>query len=132
MQVEQAPKAAMVVRVLLAEDNDDLRMVMPPLLDDTPDIRCVGSTSALGELPDLIREHQAQVVVLDIELRDGSALKQLPALSREFPSTKFVVHSGHCNPDLIRNATAAGAAAYVRKSGDIDELIASIRQLMAG
>jgi two-component system response regulator DesR len=119
------------VRVLLSEDNDDLRMVMQPLLDDTPDLRCVGSTSNLGELPDLIREHQAQVVVLDIQLRDGSSLKQLPTLSREFPATKFVVHSGHCNPDLIRNATAAGAAAYVRKSGDIEELIASIRRLVA-
>ncbi|MFO1503659.1 MAG: response regulator [Steroidobacteraceae bacterium] len=119
-----------LVRVLLAEDNDDLRIVMPPLLDDTPDLRCVAATSALGELPGLIREHQAQVVVLDIELRDGSALKQLPTLSRDFPATRFVIHSGHCNPDLIRSATAAGAAAYVRKSGDIDELIASIRHLM--
>ena len=118
------------VRVLLVEDNEDLRMVMAPLLDDTPDLRCVGSTSTLGELPDLIRQHQAQVVVLDIELRDGSALKQLPSLSREFPATKFVIHSGHSNPDLIRNASAAGAAGYVRKSGDIDELIDSIRRLM--
>jgi DNA-binding NarL/FixJ family response regulator len=119
------------VRILLAEDNDDLRMLMKPLLDDTPDLRCVASTSRLDELPDLIRRHRAQVVVLDIELRDGSALKQLPTLSREFPATRFVIHSGHCNPDLIRNATAAGAAAYVRKSGDIDELIDSIRRLTA-
>lgn len=126
----QAEEDRQTVRVLLVEDNDDLRMVMPPLLDDTPDLRCVGSTATLGELPDLIRRHQAHVVVLDIELRDGSALKQLPSLSREFPSTRFVIHSGHSNPDLIRNATAAGAAAYVRKSGDIDELIASIRRLM--
>jgi two-component system response regulator DesR len=119
------------VRILLAEDNDDLRMLMKPLLDDTPDLRCVASTSRLDELPDLIRRHRAQVVVLDIELRDGSALKQLPTLSREFPATRFVIHSGHCNPDLIRNATAAGATAYVRKSGDIDELIDSIRRLTA-
>jgi len=127
----QADGTLAPVRVLLAEDNDDLREVLPPLLDDTPDLRCVGATPALGELPGLIRLRAAQVVVLDIELRDGSALKQLPALSRDFPATKFVIHSGHWNPDLIRSATAAGASAFVRKSGDIEELLASIRRLSA-
>lgn len=119
------------MRVLLAEDNDDLREVIPPLLDDTPDLRCVGATTALVELPGLIRLRAPQVVVLDIELRDGSALKQLPALSREFPATKFVIHSGHCHPELVRSATAAGASAFVRKSGDIDALLDSIRRLAA-
>ncbi len=128
MRAEERPPA---VRVLLAEDNEDLRVVMPPLLDATADLRCVGCTATLGQLPGMIRELQAQVVVLDIQLRDGSGLKALPALCREFPDTRFVVHSGHCNPDLVRGATLAGAAAYVRKSGDIDELIDSIRRLAA-
>jgi DNA-binding NarL/FixJ family response regulator len=105
-------------------------MVMPPLLNDTPDLRCVAATESIQQVPALLREHQAHVAVLDIELRDGSAVKHLPALSREFPETKFVVHSGHSNPELIRSARAAGAAAYVLKSGDIDELIATIRRLM--
>jgi DNA-binding NarL/FixJ family response regulator len=126
----QAEIATRPVRVLLVEDNEDLRMVMPPLLNDTPDLRCVAATECIMEVPALLRQHQAHVAVLDIELRDGSAVKHLPALSRDFPDTKFVVHSGHSNPELIRNVRAAGAAAYVLKSGDIDELIATIRKLM--
>lgn len=119
------------VRVLVAEDNDDLRLVMPALLNGTPGFCCVATTACLEEVGPLIARHGVEVAVLDIELRDGSALKRLPALCSEFPATRFVIHSGHSNPELMRRAEAAGAAAYVLKSGDFDSLIATIRGLVA-
>src|SRR5690606_19602568 len=61
------------VRILVAEDNDDLRMVMPALIDGTEGLRCVATTAYLDELAPLIAKHQVEVTVLDIELRGGSA-----------------------------------------------------------
>lgn len=119
-----------MVRILIAEDNDDLRMVMPALIDGTEGLRCVATTAYLEEVAPLIARHQVTVTVLDIELRGGSALKRLPALQREFPGTRFVIHSGHSNPELVRMAEAAGAA-YVLKSGEFDDLITAIRRLAA-
>lgn len=119
-----------MVRILIAEDNDDLRMVMPALIDGTEGMRCVATTAYLDELAPLIAQHQVEVTVLDIELRGGSALKRLPELQRQFPSTRFVIHSGHSNPELVRRVQSAGAA-YVLKSGEFDELIAAIRGLAA-
>jgi DNA-binding NarL/FixJ family response regulator len=115
------------IRIIVAEDNDDLRAVMPPLIDDHPDLQCAAVTAYLDEVAPLIEQHQAHVAVLDIELRGGSAFKRLPELSRQFPRTRFIIHSGHANPELMRQAREAGAGAYVRKSGDIDELIEAIR-----
>src|SRR5690606_3334708 len=120
-----------VVRVLLAEDNDDLRMVMPALIDGIDGLQCAATTAYLEEVGPLIARHQVAVAVLDIELRGGSALKRLPDLRREFPDTRFVIHSGHSNPELVRQAQSAGASAYVLKSGDFDDLIAAIRGLAA-
>jgi len=104
-------------------------MIMPPLLNEAPDIRCAATTAYLAEVAPLISQHGARVAVLDIELRGGSALKQLPALREEFPQTRFIVHSGHSNPGLIRSAQECGADAYVLKSGDFDELIETIRKV---
>lgn len=112
--------------ILLAEDNDDLRMVMPALLDGIEGLRCAATTAYLEEVGPLIAQHQVRVAVLDIELRGGSSLKRLPALKRDFPDTHFLIHSGHSNPELVRQAEAAGAAGYVLKSGDFDDLIAAI------
>lgn len=117
------------MRILVAEDNEDLRMVMAPLINVTGDLHCSATTDSLDEVAPLIAQHDVEVAVLDIELRGGSALKRLPALCSQFPATRFVIHSGHSNPDMIRLARDAGAAAYVLKSGDIDDLIDAIRKL---
>lgn len=118
-----------IICVVVAEDNEDLRMVMPPLINEAPDLHCSATTDSLDEVAPLIGKHGARVAVLDIELRGGSSLKQLPALRQQFPDTKFIVHSGHSNPALIRTARESGADAYVLKSGDFDELIEAIRRV---
>jgi DNA-binding NarL/FixJ family response regulator len=123
--------AAGVICVLIAEDNDDLRALMGPLIDEEPDMQCVASTAYLEQVSPLISQHRVQVAVLDIQLRGGSAMTHLPALRRDHPATRFVIHSGHSNPELIRKARELGAEAYVLKSGDIDELIVAIRKLVA-
>lgn len=102
---------------------------MPPLLNESPGLHCAATTAYLAEVAPLIRQHGAQVAVLDIELRGGSALKQLPQLRQQFPDTKFIIHSGHSNPELVRSAKETGADAYVLKSGDFDELIEAICKL---
>lgn len=119
------------MQVLVAEDNDDLRMVMPALIDAADGLHCAATTAYLEEVGPLIARHQVDVAVLDIELRGGSALKRLPELRRDFPSTRFVIHSGHSNPELMRLAQSAGAAAYVLKSGEFDDLITAIRGVAA-
>ncbi len=101
-------------------------MIMAPLINAVPSLRCDCTTAYLDEVAPLIAQHQAQVAVLDIELRGGSALKQLPALRAQFPGTRFIIHSGHSIPELMRRS---GADAFVLKSGDFDELIAAIQSL---
>lgn len=103
---------------------------MQTLINEMTGLRCVASTAFLDEVAPLIAQHQAQVAVLDIQLRGGSTMKLLPSLCKDFPSTRFVIQSGHSNPGLIRSAYAAGAHAYVLKSGDIDDLNAAIRGLI--
>ncbi|MET0282326.1 MAG: response regulator [Steroidobacteraceae bacterium] len=116
------------IRVVVAEDNEDLRLVLPPLIDETGDLVCAGVTDSIDEVGALIESQRAQVAVLDIELRGGSALKRLPALCAQFPATRFLIHSGHSNPELMRHAREAGASAYVLKTGDFDHLYAAIRK----
>jgi DNA-binding NarL/FixJ family response regulator len=120
-----------VIRIVVAEDNDDLRALIAPLINEEPDLHCAASTAYLDEVSPLIIRHQAHIAVLDMQLRGGSVLPRLPALCRDHAATRFIIHSGHANPELVRKAHEAGAGAYVLKSGEIDELIVAIRQLVA-
>jgi two-component system response regulator DesR len=117
------------VRVIVAEDNEDLRELIVCLLDAEPDIECVGQTGSLGAVEPLCLEYGPNVVILDIELQGESSLRALPALRARLPAVRFIMYSGHAHPQMIRGAIAVGAAAYVVKTGDPQELVRSIRSV---
>lgn len=119
-----------MIRVLIAEDNDDLRMAIRLLLDGEPDLRCVAETGNLDNVAQLTEQYEADVVLLDIELQGRSSLQILRTLRSQLPKVQFLIHSGHAHADIQRHAMASGASGFVVKSGDTLELLAAIRSVM--
>ena len=115
------------LRLLVAEDNDYLREELLHVLDDEEDFSCVGSTPSVDEIIPLCVAQEAEVVVLDLDLQGQSSLEALPTMRRALPDVRFVVFSGHENPEIIRGALRAGASAYVTKSTHTDRLIEAIK-----
>src|SRR5260221_9558897 len=97
------------IRVLLAEDNEDLSDAVVALLGFHPDIECVGVAPTLEQVLSDAAAQQARVVVLDVELSGESSLKKLPVLRSTLPDAAFVMFSGHNHPEMIKAARAAGA-----------------------
>jgi DNA-binding NarL/FixJ family response regulator len=119
------------IKVLVAEDNEDLRATVVALLSAEPDLRCVAETDELQQVAALAADTAAHVVVLDIELKGQSSLLRLGQLCSELPAARFVIYSGHGLPAMVEAAMAAGASEYVLKSGDPDELVHAIRRCAA-
>ena len=120
------------IKILIAEDNEDLRATMIALLSTEADMRCVAETDDLQQVTPLATATGPQVIVLDIELKGQSSLSRLAQLRRELPAAEFVIYSGHGLPELVAAAMAAGAGEYVLKSGDPDELVQAIRRCATG
>jgi DNA-binding NarL/FixJ family response regulator len=116
------------IRVLLAEDNADLSEILQALLAEQPDMRCMASVGSLPELRERADAAGHCVVVLDIELRGESSLRQLRSLRESMPEASFVIFSGHNHPELTRAAMAGGAARYVVKSEGPEALLSAIRE----
>lgn len=119
------------IRVLIAEDNDDLRMAIKLLVDGESDLQCVADTAALADVGALAERYEADVVILDVELQGKSSLRALEYLLARRPQARFLIHSGHAHPELQRQALASGASAYVLKSGNTEELLQAIRAVMS-
>lgn len=116
------------IRVVIAEDNDDVREAVRLLVDAENDLACVGDTGRSEDVADLCETSGANVLVLDVEMRGKSGLHLLPILRARLKDLRVVMFSGHENPALVRAAEAAGAA-YVAKSGDVLELFEMIRRV---
>jgi two-component system, NarL family, response regulator DesR len=119
------------IRILIAEDNDDLRATMVALLDAETDINCVAETDDFGSIAALAAASSAQVIILDVQLKGQSSLHGLAQLKRELPTVRVLVYSGHSLPAFVQAALKAGASEYLLKSGDPYELIAAVRRCAA-
>lgn len=120
------------IRVLLAEDNDDLRTVLAALIDGEPDMRCVGAVATPDAVPPLARDVRPHVVILDLLLQGGSSLHLIRVLQSALPGVRVVMYSGYGSDVTEREARRRGAAAFVVKSADLEPLLAAVRRVGRG
>jgi two-component system response regulator DesR len=119
------------LRVLVAEDNDDLRELLVTLISAEPDLKCVGTANDVDAVLAIATNHNADVLVLDLELQGRSSIDLLKTVRKNGSKITIVVFSGHSHPEMIRHTLAAGADAYVPKSGDYELLLDAIRDKRA-
>ncbi len=116
------------VRVAIADDNEDLRLILAELLDASPGLQCVARISCQQDLLASLAQTRPDVLVLDLLFAGLSSLPLLPQLRTAAPGTRIVVHSGYDIAQLTAAVLAAGAVAVIPKGSDPDELIAAIRR----
>jgi DNA-binding NarL/FixJ family response regulator len=119
------------IRVLVAEDNDDLRDLLVTLISAEADMKCVGTASDIEAVITSTAENKADALVLDLELQGRSSIDVLKTVRSAGSKITIIVFSGHSHPDMIRHTLAAGADAYVPKTGDFDLLLDAIRDKRA-
>ncbi len=117
------------LRVLVAEDNVDLRAAICALVAGEPDMEIAGETADPQEIVALAVARDANVVVLDLNLRGESSVAAMRTLQRERPATAAVIYSGYDAADIEAGLRALTPCAYVSKSGDGVDLLDAIRRL---
>jgi two-component system response regulator DesR len=115
------------LRILVAEDNDDLRDLLVTIISAEDDMKCVGTASDVDGVIASTAEHKADVLILDLELQGRSSIDVLKAVRTAGHKITIIVFSGHSHPEMIRHTLAAGADAYVPKNGDYELLLDAIR-----
>ena len=111
-----------MIKVILCDDHALIRRGIRDTLSDAPDIEVVGEAGDYGELRALMRNHTADVLVLDINLPGRSGLDVLRELRKasDFAETPVIVISAWSHSDDA--AVQAGADRFVAKPFDPDEL----------
>jgi two-component system response regulator NreC len=79
-----------------------------------------------------VRGHHPDVLVLDLNLPEGSSLAAIPGIRAEFPDTQIVVLTMQNEPAYAREALGAGALGYVLKEAAESELVEAVRRAAVG
>ena len=123
---------SVVIRVLLCDDHALIRRGIRDTLSDAPDIEVVGEAGDYGELRTLMRDHTADVLVLDINLPGRSGLDVLHVLKDEATTMRVLVVSMYPEDQYAIRALRAGAFGYVNKGGDPAQIVAAVRTVAQG
>jgi CheY-like chemotaxis protein len=114
------------LRVLIAEDNDDLRELLVTLISAEPDLKCVGTAADVDAVLSSTNEHKADVLVLDLELQGRSSIDLLRTVRSNGSKITIVVFSGHSHPEMIRHTLAAGQGFRTNAAG-----LRQLREILA-
>jgi DNA-binding NarL/FixJ family response regulator len=110
-----------MIRTLLADDAEDIRLLMRVILSRDDRFDVVGEAADGFEALELVETYDPDLLVLDLAMPRMDGLEVLQHLqSRDRPP--IVVLSGFKNEELLSRALSLGARAYVTKGMDIDQL----------
>jgi DNA-binding NarL/FixJ family response regulator len=118
--------------VLIADDHPLFRKGMRSLLETMPEITLVGEASSGREAVELALAHQPDVVLMDLQMPEGSGLEATRELNKRSPNTRILVVTLFEDDDSIFTALRAGAHGYILKDADEEEMMRAIRAVGEG
>jgi DNA-binding NarL/FixJ family response regulator len=122
--------ARKTISVALIEDNRLVRDGIAALLNQLPDLKVVAG-AASGDMA-LLRNVKAGVVLLDLGLRNGDALRVAEKVRNEFPESKIIVMDLIPVHEDIVEFVNAGVSGFIMKDATLDDLVSTIRLVADG
>ncbi|HEX8264332.1 MAG TPA: response regulator transcription factor [Pyrinomonadaceae bacterium] len=120
------------VRVIVIEDQRELREGLKILLDFTPNFRCVRSFGSMEEALANIEADTADLILTDIGLPRLDGIEGTRALREKFPSLPIIVLTVHDEDDKIFQALCAGANGYLLKNTAPARIVEAIKEVLDG
>jgi DNA-binding NarL/FixJ family response regulator len=122
------------IRVLVADDETVVRRGLRAILQVEPDIEVVGEAADGMEAVALARRRGADVVLMDVRMprMDGLAATRLLANPAAGEPIDVLVVTTFDLDDVVFAALRAGAAGFLLKSAEPDELVDAVRTVAGG
>ena len=121
-----------VVRILLVDDHEVVRLGLAALLEDVVGVTIVGEAGSGIEALRACERLAPDLVLLDIRLPDQSGVEICQHIIQRWPHIRVIILTSFADDDLIAEAILAGAAGYVLKQVGNQELLRAIEAVRQG
>ena len=124
------------IRVLLADDHRIVREGLKQVLADAPEIEvlaeAVDGLEVVEQVTRLQGDAGLDIVLLDIAMPGRDGLDVLQALRQAWPTLPVLMLSTYPERQYAVRCIKLGAAGYLNKSANPDDMIAAVRKVAAG
>jgi len=128
----EAGAAAAQARVLVVDDHALLRTGVANIINQEAGLRVVAEAGNGVEALDAFERHRPDVTLLDLRMPVMEGVEVVRRIRQIDPQARVIVLTTYDTDDEIERALKAGAKAYVLKDISADDLVACIRDVLAG
>jgi DNA-binding NarL/FixJ family response regulator len=122
----------MTVSLLVVDDCPLVRAGIAAVFLGDPDVRVAGEAADGRQALELARALSPEVVTVEPVLDGGTGLALVRRLAAEAPATRALVFSADETPEALLDALGHGAAGYLTKRADPDELRHAVVAVASG
>lgn len=127
-----AATAAAVARIILVDDHTLFRKGLAELLEREGVVSVAAITGNPDEVPDLLRQHRPDVLLLDLNLGGADGINVMQELRGDgFTLPVLMLTVSEAEEDMAR-ALRSGANGYLLKSMEPDEVVDAIARAARG
>jgi DNA-binding NarL/FixJ family response regulator len=123
---------ALVMRILIADDQDFIRRGVRAALSEEQDIEVCAEAIDGGDALAKSLQYRPDVIIMDIVMPRMDGIEALRLLRKALPDAKILVLSQYDVPEMVKEAEKAGASAYLSKLLMWDKLIPYLRRVQDG
>ncbi len=127
----RTPKAN-VLRVLLVDDHEVIRVGLRTVLSQNHGLAVVGEAATMADAIEQAQKLCPDLVLMDVRLPDGSGVDACREIVANRSDTKVIFLTSYSNDDSLLAAVLAGAQGYVLKEINTVALIDAIKRVANG
>jgi two-component system, NarL family, response regulator len=120
------------IRILIVDDHFLVRIGLLTSLNGVPDMTVVAEASTGRQAISAYRQHQPDVVLMDLRLPDVSGIEATVAIRKETAAARIIMISTFDGAEEVYRAFQAGVQGYVLKDVLGEELFRAIRTVYSG
>jgi DNA-binding NarL/FixJ family response regulator len=121
-----------MIRIVVADDQPLIRSALRALLEDIADFTVVAEAGDGDAAVRAVAQHRPDVALMDIRMPSLDGLAATRRIRDEMPGTVVIVLTTYDLDEYVFEAVRAGAAGFLLKDGDADELERAIRAVVGG
>ena len=117
------------MKIFLVEDSPHICECLKELIEEHGEHVVLGCAETFEEAVKGIAQHEPDIALFDIRLKEGSGIDALAQAKRMLPNLIGIVMSSHLTAQHEQASRDAGALYVLDKSADLDRLPSILAQL---
>lgn len=120
------------IKVVIFEDNTNLRRGLTTLINGSNGFECVGAFGNCDMLLKNIADTNPDVILMDIELPGISGIEAVKILKPRFPKIKILMETIFEDDEKVFHSICNGAEGYILKNTPPSQILDAIKEIHEG